>query len=245
MTILKTQHPNIICLQETHLVQDDLNTLIKKCNLDYYIAGTSTNSRGVAILMNNTFKCKVVNCQIDNKGRYITLDLDLDNLLLGLLLLTSMLPTLMIISGITGFLITYLKSRDTSLVTVGDWNTHLTEQDAYNYLSLRHPKCRKIINDFMMKENMTDLWRVSNKLMKGFTSRSQEPCRRYRLDYFHLSEDLLGLDPEVEYLPAYKSDHNPIVLTFFQSRQCRGKGPWKFNNQLLQNQEFKDMVIKI
>ena len=46
----------------------------------------------------------------------------------------------------------------------------------------------------------------------------------------------------MEILPAYKSDHNPIVLTFIKSRQSRGKGLWKFNNGLLKNQDFIDMI---
>ena len=40
----------------------------------------------------------------------------------------------------------------------------------------------------------------------------------------------------------YKSDHNQIVFNFIKSRQCRGKGLWKFNNQLLHNQHFIDLV---
>ena len=41
---------DIVCLQETHLVQKDLSTLKKDWNIEYFIAGNSTNSRGVAVL---------------------------------------------------------------------------------------------------------------------------------------------------------------------------------------------------
>ena len=57
-----------------------------------------------------------------------------------------------------------------------------------------------------------------------------------------MSDDLLSLDPKIEILPSYKSDHNPIVLTFIKSRQNRGKGLWKFNNDLLKNQDFISMI---
>ena len=50
------QNADILCLQETHLVQGDVNFLIKDWNLTYYLAGTSTNSKGVAILLNKTFE---------------------------------------------------------------------------------------------------------------------------------------------------------------------------------------------
>ena len=87
---------------------------------------------------------------------------------------------------------------------------------------------------------MVDIWRLSN--LRGFTWRSQNPCRRSRLDYFLLSDDILGLDPTIECLSSYKSDHNPIILSFIKSRQGRGRGLWKFNNQLLQNQDYVSMI---
>ena len=77
---LKEKQPDIICLQETHLVQEDINTLIKEWNIEYFVAGTSTNSRGVAILLNNTFEYKVTKTTRDKEGRYIILDLDIANL---------------------------------------------------------------------------------------------------------------------------------------------------------------------
>ena len=37
-------------------------------------------------------------------------------------------------------------------------------------------------------------------------------------------------DPKVRILAAYKSDHNPIALTFINFSQNRGKGFLKFDN---------------
>ena len=76
----KNQQPVIICLQETHLVQEDVNMLIKEWNLEYFISGSSTNSRGVAILLNNTFKYSVSKVTRDKEGRFIIVDLDIANL---------------------------------------------------------------------------------------------------------------------------------------------------------------------
>ena len=76
----KNQKADILCLQETHLVKEDINTLIKDWNLTYYLAGTSTNSRGVAIVINNTFEHTVKNLTVDKEGRYLLLDLDIVNL---------------------------------------------------------------------------------------------------------------------------------------------------------------------
>ena len=71
---------DIVCLQETHLIQKDLNTIRKEWNIEYFIAGNSTNSRGVAILINNTFEYTISSCLKDPEGRYIVLEISVANL---------------------------------------------------------------------------------------------------------------------------------------------------------------------
>ena len=210
----KLQKPDIICLQETHLVQEDINMLIKEWNIEYFVAGSSTNSRGVAILLNNTFEYKVTK---DRDERYIILNLDIANLF-TLTLVNIYAPNNDDVVWYQQFFEHLVKAKSSSLIAVGDWNTPLTTEDTYNYKVARHSKCRDLNNNFMLKESLVDIWRISNKKTKGFTWRSQKPCRRSRLDYFLLSDDLLSLDPKMEILPSYKSDHNPIVLTFIKSR---------------------------
>ena len=45
-------------------------------------------------------------------------------------------------------------------------------------------------------------------------------------------------------LPAYKSDHSPIELTFRKPAQPRGKGTWKLNDSILTNTDFIDLIRK-
>ena len=59
-----------------------------------------------------------------------------------------------------------------------------------------------------------------------------------------ISEDILSLNPKSEILNSYKSDHNIIKLSIAKSVQKRGKGLWKFNNALLENIDFVDMIKK-
>ena len=237
----KSKKADILCLQETHLVTEDINTLIKDWNITYYLSGNSTNSRGVAILINNTFEHSIKNVIKDQEGRYLLIDIDIVNLF-TITLVNIYAPNHDDSVWYNDLLALITKKRENSFIICGDWNTPLADIDAYNYTTLRHPINRKIINEFIMKENMVDVWRLSNKILRGFTWKSQNPCRRSRLDYFLISEDILSLDPKVEIIPAYKSDHTPILLSFIKSRQSRGRGLWKFNNQLLQNQDYIDMV---
>ena len=46
--------------------------------------------------------------------------------------------------------------------------------------------------------------------------------------------------PEIK--AAYRSDHSPIEISLNISKHPRGRGQWKFNNKLLEQQEYLNMV---
>ena len=62
---LKTSEANLICLQETHWLSSELRDIKRTWNNPYYIHGTKTNSRGVAILFKLNFEYEVSNIQKD------------------------------------------------------------------------------------------------------------------------------------------------------------------------------------
>ena len=70
---------DLVFLQETHLVEDDIEELKKEWNISFYLSGTTTNSRGVAILINNTFEYTVLNISKDTEGRFLQITLDVAN----------------------------------------------------------------------------------------------------------------------------------------------------------------------
>ena len=91
---------------------------------------------------------------------------------------------------------------------------------------------------------MSDIWRKQNPDRKRFTWRTERPCKRSRLDYFLISEDILALNPQSQIHNAYRSDHNIITLSIQKTTQQRGKGLWKMNNAFLENSDFVKMVKK-
>ena len=52
----------------------------------------------------------------------------------------------------------------------------------------------------------------------------------------------MGLCPMPEIKAAYRSDHSPIEISLNISKHPRGRGQWKFNNKLLEQQEYLNMV---
>ena len=54
---------SIYCLQDVHWDKEFENMIRSEWGYEAYVAGNTTNSRGVAILMNNNFEFKVQNVQ--------------------------------------------------------------------------------------------------------------------------------------------------------------------------------------
>ena len=239
----KSLKADIICLQETHLTQKDLNTLLKEWNIEYKLSGTSTNSRGTAILINNTFEYYISNKVLDPDGRYIILELDIINLL-KVAIINLYAPNKDKPDWFNALFKKVNKLLFENEIYVGDWNVLLTGLDRYNYNKVRYPQANSAIKDFLSKHNLIDIWRIQNLERKRYTWKTSNPCRRSRLDYFLITEDLLSLDPQTDILNAYRSDHNIISMSCLKSTQPRGKGLWKFNNSLLENKKFCSMIKK-
>ena len=51
-----------------------------------------------------------------------------------------------------------------------------------------------------------------------------------------------NLITECNFDSRYKSDHMPITLAIRLLQDCRGKGTWKFNNDLLLDEDYANMV---
>ena len=238
---IKNLKADIICLQETHLIQKDFNMLSKEWNVDYFIAGNSTNSRGVMIMINNSFEYKVNQCIKDPEGIYVIVKLSIANLI-NVFIINLYAPNRDDPAWFKLLFDRVQSISNNSEIWTGDWNAALSENNIYNYTALRNPLASKTINSFMSKGNLLDIWRIQHENRKRFTWRSDKPCRASRLDYFLISEEILSLNPKSEILNAYRSDHNIIKLSINKSGQKRGKGLWKFNNALLENLEFVDMI---
>ena len=66
---------SIYCLQDVHWEKKWENMVRSEWGYETFVAGNTTNSRGVAILMNNNFDFKIRNVQRDEGGNWIILDI--------------------------------------------------------------------------------------------------------------------------------------------------------------------------
>ena len=72
LSYFKENNGSIVCLQDTDLIEDDIMAVKDLWNNEVYINGGKTNSRGVAILLNNNFEYEILSCSKDKNGNIST-----------------------------------------------------------------------------------------------------------------------------------------------------------------------------
>ena len=116
------------------------------------------------------------------------------------------------------------------------------ELDSMNYKNINKPKTR--LRVFNLKENL-DLKNVFREIYpekKRYSWRKKTPVKQARLDFFLLSEFLIPPTVSVEYENSYRSDHSPVLLSLKINNSVKGTGFWKFNNSLLTDKEYIDLI---
>ena len=90
---------------------------------------------------------------------------------------------------------------------------------------------------------MVDIWRTKNPNSHRYTWRRNKPLTQARLDYWIISVTLTYNVTECEIKPSIKSDHSLISLTLLSNLNTKkGPGLWKFNADLLQNNEYVELL---
>ena len=69
--------------------------------------------------------------------------------------------------------------------------------------------------------------------------------KQARLDLFLASASILDITKTCEIKSSYRSDHSVIELDLAISNFARGKGVWKFNNSLLESQDYLNLINKV
>lgn len=89
--------------------------------------------------------------------------------------------------------------------------------------------------------DLIDVWREFNGNNKRYTWFGPY-MKMSRLDYFLLTSDLQCNVAGVGMGTAYKSDHCPVYIETNFIQQSRGRGTWKFNNSLLNDPDYVQLV---
>ena len=127
----------------------------------------------------------------------------------------------------------------------GDLNCVMHEIDKRGGRPITHKKSViQEINTLLSSQDLIDTWSYIHPNMQGFTWNNPSMKIQCRLDYFFISKVMGSAIKDVEILPNIFSDHSAITLSMSSVVTGTKSGPgfWKFNNSLLTDQNYLQMI---
>ena len=204
-----------------------------------YAHGTSS-ARGIAMFCSKEVFVKISNICKSEDGRWIIVDLTEG----------STTVTIVAVYAPNQDLPEFFKSIEKILCTrqehkiiIGDFNLTLdVEMDRQNTYH-NNNKAKEEIENIMDQYCLSDIWRVRNPEKKEYSwFKRGNILKASRIDLALVSG---GLDQKVEmvhYLSSIKTDHRAMYVVVDLHQFERGTGYWKFNNTLLQDLTFLQVM---
>ena len=234
-------------LQETHI--DNINQL-KLCKTEWkgeiFASFGTSQSRGVMILIKPNSVIEVVKFEVDQEGRVICLEVKIDKK--KFILCNIYAPNNDDESFIEKVITILEKFQDhDGIILGGDFNLVMNTDLDRNNSKYNHNKMLQVLNTYIEKVNLCDIWRVRNPNVKRYTwhrwSKFHKPtCSR--IDMILAPIGLIDSVTESSIQPGHLSDHSMVVLELKIDSYIRGPGVWKFNNQLLLDGKFCENMLK-
>ena len=143
-----------------------------------------------------------------------------------------------------------LKKHSTTMKTQSITTSFLQETKMQHYIKIKthngyinvnNPIIRRYIKSRMTMNNLTDVWRQRNPKIRESTFDKMQAKNRTKaqLDHFLISRKSLNTVAGVSIgRTCAPSDHRHIHLKLVRSPVQRGKGFWRFNNNLLKDMYF-------
>ena len=241
LSFLKNKDYNIYCLQDTHFTKNIEKCIHNQWGNDCLFSSYNSNSRGVAILFNTNFDYKILRHQNDNNGNLLAVEIECE----------SNIITLVSIYGPNTDSPEFYKTVEQAIdyfnsdhyIVCGDFNLIMSESlDCMNYLTVNNPKARQRVVEMIEDKYLIDTFRELHPNLKRYTWRKNRPFKQSRLDYIFISETLLPYLANSSIEPSYRSDHSATCVILKMNNFTRYKGLWKFNNSLLNDMHYLDIV---
>ena len=233
---------DISILIDTHCKKEKENKWREEWGYKGFFSSHTGNSRGIAILFNNTFPFTVHNEIYDKNGNYLILDVSIQECRMTLAALYG--PNEDSPNFYTHLQEMITSLQNSSIIMVGDWNVVQDYNlDTCNYKMKNNLNSHKKIQDLKEALDLVDIWRSLNPETSRYTWRGPD-LKQSRLDYFLISTDFESLIESADIDISYRSDHSPVNLVLQLYSQKRGRGTWKFNNSLLHDKDYVSEIKK-
>ena len=234
---MKFHKADVAMIQEAHVCEKDAfiwsNEWGNKCIFAY----GDSNTRGVGILLSKRIAGKIQEIVCDIHGHY----------LLAKVILNEYTYTICNIYAPNEDSPDYfneifekIKNLDSIFTVIGgDFNVALNPLLDHSNPVWHNVNTWNCIKDWIESENWCDIWRFQHQEEKRFTWVKTRPNICWsRIDYWLVSANLVNSTIGTDILPCVHSDHSAIELSIATVEEERGPGYWKFNDTLLNDEDF-------
>ena len=250
---LKDNYFGITFLQEVHSTLTDEVKWQREWGGVIRFSHGEFNARGVCILIPPGLnpEIKIIKEQKDNQGRLIMLKVEIESK--TYILINVYCPTKDDPKSQNIFLNEILELIDEyseeHIIIGGDLNTYLeVDRDKKGIRVEKQSNYSVRWNTIMEEYSLIDIWRVRHPDLLQFTRRekSRSGIVQSRLDYFIISLGLGYCVGKSFIKPGICSDHSLININI-EILGCskRGKGYWKFNNSLLTDKKYIEIIKNV
>ena len=244
---------DIVCFQETHLVSETKALIIFKDFVSqgkfYFSNGPNGRSCGVAIWVANHSKCQVIDEMHDQEGRIISILAQIGNININVVNIyapNNGRERVIFLRDMSNYLFTNVNgSLKGEPVILGDFNfvedPDLDTDRKGAYARGEAIVGRKQMLDLKNEYGMCDIFRVLNPNIHKYTYFSQGYNSSSRIDIIYCSQFFKSLVTKCDVYRCPQSDHDYVYCQFHTDTALRGPGVWKLNNDILNDNKFKDI----
>lgn len=235
---------DIALLQETHCTSEDEHLWKAEWGGAAFFSNGRSNARGVITLFKRGSPCEVTSQTRDLEGRFLSLTMEKDGETFTIANIDA--PTQDRTEAQID-LIDRLEDATSdclapNIIIAGDLNLCMDPALDKNSTSCQAGNMRYKDRIVSLSDTLflTDVWRWLHPSTKQFSFHRAN--YNSRLDYWLASDHLLGPDVFSDILRTPLSDHALITLKIGPKPQTWGPGMWKFDNSLLQNTDYSELI---
>ena len=245
------QKCNILFMQETHFTDNLMKKLDNDFPGDFFLSNGTSSARGVAIWVKKGHNFKIVDSHNDSEGRFLLINVEINESMFTLVNIYA--PNN---SKARNIFFKYVKTSIDNyslgqLVIGGDFNDILSEQDTKN--KIKNQKFDKPVNSLktlIRSLKITDIWREKNVHKTQFTWSRKNRSEATRIDYFLIGSEVKKncFTCDIRPVVLQYTDHNSVSFKININRGNKGRGYWKLNSSILEDDEYitiiKQLIMK-
>ncbi len=236
---LKTQNADIAFIQETHCGSEkDKSQWGNEWGKQTYWTTSSRDTAGVAILFNPNKQYDITNIEIDNEGRWITLEIDLND---NKYRLANLYAPNKGTQRKTFFKSVCKKMIQGNIPVImgGDFNCVLSKKDR-RINNNRSEEGQKELLQLMKDYELEDVYRRRFPSKSSYTYFKKNTNIASRLDMWIISKSIDSLIKSINSKVAPHTDHYSVEITIQDSNIDKGPGRWMLNTKVIKSRLFRE-----